>query len=240
MTWNDLDHRLVCSVPETAMKVVLKPFPKCVCVCVCVCVPEMNVHAYIYLSILYLSLFDRNTAASTLALQRTHSQKCSTRIFQLWTNAEMRMSPEKPEREETNSRGREREQRDSYKDMRSQTLEKVEWDIWKRESLGQGGNCSCPAMIHWGKFSSVSPSCPTTTLSNPHLPILVTPRLEWLITAILNVPCTFKDYLKVLCWLILWYSCLPRFPSPVTWAWTTLARSSPEPSRGCTCCQNCE
>lgn len=96
------------------------------------------------------------------------AEKCSTCTFQLWTNAEMRRSPEKPEREETKRRGGEREQRDSYKDiLRGQTSEKVERDIWKRESLGHGGNCSCPTMIHWGKFSSASPSCPRTTPSNP-------------------------------------------------------------------------
>lgn len=105
-------------------------------------------------------------APTPISVYVRDAEKCSTRTFQLWTNAEMRRSPEKPEREETNRRGG--EQRDSYKDIvRGQTSEKVEWDIWKRESLGQGGNCSCPTMIHWGKFSSASPSRPPTTLSNP-------------------------------------------------------------------------
>lgn len=68
---------------------------------------------------------------------------------------------------------------DSFKGrLRGHISEKVEWDIWKREreSLGQGGNCSCPTMIHWGKFSSTSPSPPS------HLSLRTTPHSGWSIT----------------------------------------------------------
>lgn len=102
------------------------------------------------------------------------AEKWSVCMFQLWTKAERRWSPEKPEKEVERWGGG-----DSFKGrLRGHISEKVEWDIWKREreSLGQGGNCSCPTMIHWGKFSSTSPSPPS------HLSLRTTPHSGWSIT----------------------------------------------------------
>jgi len=54
----------------------------------------------------------------------------------------------------------------------------------EKESLGRGGNYSCPTMIHWGKFSSASPSppfCPPTSLPSPVISLCTAPCSLWLI-----------------------------------------------------------
>lgn len=136
----------------------------------------------IYLSIPHLSLFDRNTAASTLTPQRTLSRQsvCQRRreMECVYVPA-MNKSRKEVVSWETWKRSGEMGGGDSFKGrLRGHISEKVEWDIWKREreSLGQGGNCSCPTMIHWGKFSSTSPSPPS------HLSLRTTPHSGWSIT----------------------------------------------------------
>lgn len=113
-------------------------------VCVCACVKWMCVrmHAFIWASCTSPSLTATQlhqhspfNAPSHISVCVRDAEKWSPRTFQLWTNAEMRRSPEKPEREEKNRKDGDGEQRDSYKErLRGQTSEKVEWDIWKRES----------------------------------------------------------------------------------------------------------
>lgn len=92
------------------------------------------------------------------------AEKWSMRTFQLWTNAEMRRSPEKPEREEKTGKDGEGEQRDSYKKrLRGQTTEKVEWDIWKRES-------------HWDKEEIAAAQQWFIGENSPlHLPLVLQP-----------------------------------------------------------------
>lgn len=113
-------------------------------VCVCACAKRMCVcmHAFIWASCTSPSLTATQlhqhspfNAPSHISVCVRDAEKWSPRTFQLWTNAEMRRSPEKPEREEKNRKDGDGEQRDSYKErLRGQTSEKVEWDIWKRES----------------------------------------------------------------------------------------------------------
>lgn len=117
-------------------------FSQSVCVCACAQWPCVCMHAFIWVSCTSPSstatqLHQQSpfNAPSHISVCVRDAEKWGPRMFQLWTNAEMRRSPEKPEREEKNRRDGEGEERDSYKEsLRGQTSEKVEWDIWKRES----------------------------------------------------------------------------------------------------------
>lgn len=107
-------------------------------VCVCVC-------ARMSLSILHLSLFHHNAAASTLTPQHTLSrQSVCRRIKEMecacvkaMNKGGRRWSQEKPEEEERSQEtenGKENEI-DRKGGPRGQIWEKAEWDIWKRERV---------------------------------------------------------------------------------------------------------
>lgn len=145
MTLHDWGHKVIYVFYQRLTRKLSSHCPSVkkigyVCVLhVCVCV-----HACMYPSILHLSLFDRNAAASTLTPQHTLSrqrvcqrsrEKWSVSMLQQWTKGGRRWSPEKPEGGKKRTGKTERE-RDRYgRRLRGQIWEKVEWDIWKKERV---------------------------------------------------------------------------------------------------------
>lgn len=121
------------SHPQTFPKVYVFVRVRNECACACMHLSEHPVR--LPLTATQLHQHSPFNAPSHISVCVRDAEKWSPRTFQLWTNAEMRRSPEKPEREEKNRKDGDGEQRDSYKErLRGQTSEKVEWDIWKRES----------------------------------------------------------------------------------------------------------
>lgn len=105
------------------------------------------VHSYmhVYASILHLSLFDRNAAASTLSPQHTLPRQCVSERQRygvcLRCSNEQRKKGGDPLRnlrkKKKGRRGEDGEgERERYGGrLRGQISEKVEWDIWKRERV---------------------------------------------------------------------------------------------------------
>lgn len=176
-------------------------------VCVCACAKWMCVcmHAFIWASWTSPSLTATQlhqhspfNAPSHISVCVRDAEKWSPRTFQLWTNAEMRRSPEKPEREEKNRKDGDGEQRDSYKErLRGQTSEKVEWDIWKRESHWDQEEIAAAQQWFIGENSAL------------HLPLVLQPfylTLSPLHTLLLP---TWNDWSQQFC--------MSRAPSKTIW-----------------------
>lgn len=87
-------------------------------------------------------------------------------------------------------------------------------------------------MIHWGKCSSASPTPPFPPAPHSSKPMAMwKAHSKYFLFYMLN---------KDIFWWILFDANSSCFLSIGTWVWTTSVKSSPEPSIGCTCYQNCE
>lgn len=177
MTLHDWGHKVIyVFYQRLTHKLFLSVKKSYVCVCwTCACV-----RACMGPSILHLSPFHRIAAASTLTPQHTLSRQSvcqrGSEMDCVYAGAMNKGGKEEVswetwvrKREDKRPRGEEEGERgERYEGVRSER-KFSETSGKEKESLGRGGNYSCPTMIHWGKFST-SPSPPfrpATSLPNP-------------------------------------------------------------------------